>query len=181
MSASKLHADDTPVPVLAPETARRRLAAAIRNTLSRWRALTRWPPPDRQQRRRTRVARRRPRTQELSLRRIKRRRRTSRRHLLPARLSQAQRPRSGDLFALVIEWIADHPITQIDQLLPWNVPSLTIRSRLNRCPPTARWTPIQSILLHGYSHKNSPDQALTLQRRITQLNSNLGLSVKAGF
>jgi hypothetical protein len=24
----------------------------------------------------------------------------------------------------VIERIADHPITQIDQLLPWNVPSL---------------------------------------------------------
>jgi hypothetical protein len=39
MSASKLHADDTPVPMLAPVTARRRLAAAIRNTLSRWRAL----------------------------------------------------------------------------------------------------------------------------------------------
>jgi transposase len=100
MSATKLHADDTPVPVLAPGNGKTKTGrlwtydrddrpcgdtvppavwfAILARSQGREPAETPW-------------------TQKPSLRRIEPRRRTCRRHLLAARIGQTQRPRPRDL------------------------------------------------------------------------------------
>ena len=103
-------------------------AAAIRYALSRWRAprVTSTTAPLRSTTMRPNApACRCARPEELPLRRFRPGCRTRRRDVLPARLRQAQRHRPGDLSPAVLERIADHPISRIEELLPWNV-SLTL-------------------------------------------------------
>ena len=81
-----------PAKTVRQERARRGHALCPQPLDALTRYLRRRAPGDRQQRRRTRHPAARPRPQELSLRRLRRRRRARRRHLLPDRNRQAQRP-----------------------------------------------------------------------------------------